>query len=225
MVTKKQDSKAAKKAVKQAKPEKKTVKPAAPAHVELPTKIEIKTKHPLIPGYVFRQAPFKWDPIIFSLESEKLKSALIEPAGQDESLELFLNSPMAPMLYSVSGAPDDAKALYFAAYLMAHHIKHVPNANPVWHSLYGGFSNPLLDKARDGNLLPSMLILTNLTPTSTGSKLEKARDLLTHFQNIPRIVVSAGIDPISFFATSLHLPVNGFAYFSEALIKSRVEIY
>lgn len=126
------------------------------------------------------------------------------------------------MIYGVAGNPDDSKAKYFAAYLVASHIAHMRGeANVVWAPMYGGFDNPHMDENRAS---PTMLVLTNLTPNSTNFKLEKTRDLLEKFSDVPRVVVSCGMDPLSFLATRLFVPIHGLAYFSEALVKKNVEI-
>jgi hypothetical protein len=192
---------------------------------DLPTKIEVHAKGSImnvVPGHVWRTKAFKWNPLTFATEAEQLNSKFIEPSKQDKSLSMFIKNPETPMIYGVSGNPDDSKAKYFAAYLIDLHMKHLKaDANPVWATLYGGFDNPYLsnDKAS-----PTILVISNLTPNSTTTKLEKARDLIEAFPDIPRIVLCAGMDPLSFLTTRLHVPVHGLAYFSEALIKARVEI-
>jgi hypothetical protein len=67
---------------------------------------------------------------------------------------------------------------------------------------------------------PSMLIISNLAENSTAMKIEKCKDLLEKFPNIPRVVVVAGTDPVSFAATQLHVPAHGICYISSALSKS-----
>jgi len=191
----------------------------------IPNTIKVKDRLPgLIPGHVFRQGPFKFNPQPFGPESDRLAERIIDSSVQEKSLSQFLESPATPMIYCVTGNPDDSKALYFAAYLLAYHVKKTERANPIWHSLYGGFSNPLLDKGQAGDTKPSMLVLSNLTVNSTQAKLEKARDLITFFNRVPRIIVACGEDPISFVTTKLHVPVNGIAYFSESLMKRRMEV-
>lgn len=191
----------------------------------LPLRIEVVHKgqiNNIVPSHVWRTRPFRWEPITFATESEQLNNKFVEPSMQDRSLSMFLQDPSTPMVYGVSGNPDDSKAKYFAAFLVAAHMKALgSDANPVWAPMYSGFDNPYMS---DDRAPPSMLVLTNMTPNSTNLKLEKARDLIEKFSDIPRIVVVAGMDPMSFLTTRLHVPVNALAYFSEALIKSRVEV-
>lgn len=193
--------------------------------IDLPAKIEVHPKGQIlnvVPGHIWRTKNFKWNPLTFATEAEQLNSKFIEPSKQDKSLLMYIKNPETPMIYGVSGNPDDSKAKYFAAYLIDLHIKHLKaDANPVWATLYGGFDNPWLNSEKAD---PTLLVISNLTPNSTTTKLEKARDLIEAFPDIPRIVVVAGMDPMSFLTTRLHVPVNGLAYFSESLIKARVEI-
>ncbi len=191
----------------------------------LPMRIDVLHKGAIcnvVPAHVWRTKHFKWNPITFSTESEQLNARFVEPNTQDKSLVMFLTDPKTPMVYGVSGNPDDSKAKYFAAYLVAAHMKALgPEANVLWAPMYGGFDNPYM---RDDRANPTMLVLTGLTPNSTGIKLEKARDLLEYFPDIPRVVVIAGMDPLSFLTTRLHVATHGLAYFSEALVRQKVEV-
>ena len=192
---------------------------------DLPSRIEVAqtgTVAQTVPGYVWRQAAFKWNPQAFATQSDELNEKFIEPGVQDQSLVQFIKKPSRPMIYGVSGNPDDTKAKLFAAYLMAQHCKRFgSDSNPWWIQLTGGFDNPYLDhnKAR-----PTMIVLCGLTPQSTNQKLEKARDIIEAYPNVPRVVVVAGADPLSFISTRLHVPVHGLAYFCEAIIRSKIEV-
>ncbi len=204
---------------------------SADDEIELPATIKIRSQAALraiVPGTVWRQGAFKWDPQSFVAESERLRDdRVIDSRVQNNSLKAFLNDPQVPVIYGVSGNPDDAKAKLFAAFLAAAHIERVgARANVVWHCLYGSYDNPLLREYDpiDGKSSPTLLVLSNLTAGSTNVKLEKARDLIERFAEIPRIIVSAGEDPISFHSTRLYTEVNALAYFANTLIKPRVEI-
>lgn len=212
------------KAGKKGKP-KRRVTDQATDDTRIPNKIEVKAKGAIlnvVPSHVWRQKSFKWDPLAFATEAEQLNARVIEPSKQDRSLLAFMDDPQSPMIYGISGNPDDSKAKYFAAYLIDLHMQHLgANANPIWATLYGGFDNPYLtsDGAR-----PTLLVLSNLTPNSTTTKLEKARDLIEAYPDVPRLIVTAGMDPMSFLATRLYVPIHGLVYFSEKLVKARMEI-
>jgi len=228
---------AAKKAVAKPAPKERRVIPGQkPAQwgtnvpQEIPKRIDVKQSPALrevVPGSVWRQGPFKWEPSTFACESEKLNEKFIEPSVQNDSLLRFMKEPDLPLVYGVSGNPDDAKAKLFAAYLVHIHQQRLGlKANVVWHVVYGGFDNPLLKEYDpiDGKTDPTMLVLSNLTPNATGLKLDKTRDLIERFQDIPRVIVSAGEDPMSFLTTRLFSQINGLAYFSESLVRKKVEI-
>ncbi len=188
--------------------------------------VEIKKKSSLsfIPGHIWKQRPFKFKPEMFAPESERLKKIpMVSPQVQWESLSLFRKDPDTPMVYCVSGMPDDAQAKYFAAYLTELHCEYKsPQANVVWEPLFSDYHNNLLRKNDlEG---PSMLVLYNLTPNSQPTKLEKARDLLEKFTSIPRVIVVAGEDPYSFMMTRLFLPFHGIAFFNTKVMSNRVEI-
>ncbi len=134
----------------------------------------------------------------------------------------------------ISSFPTDLRAKLLACCIMNKVIdKFVTNKGhitqyglPLWHKVYGGFKDDLRD---DGvNTKPSLLILTNVLVNSTNMKIEKLRDILEKYDDIPRIVVisgnrsieadiskypvgsipCAGVDPITFFATKLQYPLN-----------------
>lgn len=196
---------------------------------ELPSKIAVRRSDTLaqLPSSIWQQAPFKWEPSAFSVESERLNEKIIDAQVQDDSLQRFMKNPASPLVYGVAGNPSELKARYFAAYLIDLHCRFMgAKANPIWHVLYGGYDNKLLkDYAMaDPTYEPSILVLCNLAPNSTGTKFEKAKDLVERFPSIPRIVVSAGEDPISFLSTRLYVQCNAIAYFSESVVRRKVEI-
>lgn len=187
-------------------------------------KIHIANKRQLegiVHGSVWRQPSFVWEPQAFVLESEKLDGKIIEASVQLESLEHFTENPHEAQIYVVAGSPDDSKAKYFAAYLAVIHKKATGHReNIVWEPIFGGFDNPLMKK----EIEPSMLIISGLAENSTNMKFEKARDLLERFPNIPRVVVCAGEDPISFAALRLHVPCHSMAYFPSRIARTVQEV-
>lgn len=192
-------------------------------------KIDVKPTQLLksiVPGSVWQCRPFRFQPSTFVSESERLHDKFIEPDVQKASLRDFMDDPTDPVVYGVTGSPDDVKAKYFAAFLAQSHIEKLGNeANVVWCTLYNFHGDdPLKDSFTGVKSRPTLLIVSNLTPGSTQFRLEKARDLVERFHNIPRIIVAAGEDPLSFLATRLYVPVNALAYFSSSLMKQRVEV-
>ena len=174
-----------------------------------------------IPAHVWRERAFSFKPTPFGVQSEKLNDRIIGAETQYNSIESFAANPLAPCVYGVSSAPSDDKAKYFAAFLVQTFVIGVPatHNNIVWHYLYGDLKNPLLTSGSR----PNLLVLTGLSPNSSNYKLEKARDLLEHFSDIPRIVVIAGEDPITFFATRLYHKLTHLYYHSASIVKRRIE--
>lgn len=180
---------------------------------------------PAVPSSIYKQGAFDFEPQTFAPDSVKLNTKFMEASVQIRSLEMFKENPSLRMIYGVSGNPHDSKAKYFAAYLCGIHYKKVKQSNIIWYPLYSGFKTSLLDRVMNGEASkPSMLVISNLTPNSTQYRLEKARDIIEYFNDIPRIVVCAGEDPMSFLATRLFVPINGVFYTSESLVKQRVEV-
>jgi hypothetical protein len=174
----------------------------------------------IVHGSVWRQGAFTWEPTAFVLESEKLEGKIIEASVQDESLQHFRENPLEPQIYVVSGSPDDSKAKYFAAYLAMIHMNAVKFHSVVWEPIFGGFDNRLMKTEQQ----LSMLIISGLAENSTNFKIEKARDLIERFADIPRVVVCAGEDPISFASTKLHVPCHSMAYFPSRLARTVQEV-
>ena len=76
---------------------------------------------------------------------------------------------------------------------------------PKWHRILGSFGDELRDTKEPQNY--GMLVITNVAPDSTAVKLEKLRDILEIYENVPRIVVVNGSDPVSFFAEKVRMPL------------------
>lgn len=177
----------------------------------------------VVPGDIWRLPKgVKWRPQTFVPESEKLNEKFIAPETQNKSLARFIKNPKQAMIYGIAGNPDDSKAKYFAAHLVQVHLAALgASANVVWATLYSGYENQYM---RDDLAAPTLIVISNLTPNSTNVKLEKARDIIEKYPDVPRLVVCAGIDPLSFLAAFLHVPIHGLAYFSEALVKQKVSV-
>lgn len=188
-------------------------------------KIHLDKSNPLLtrglPPYLLRNGQTTFTPIDFKPLSDRFTKERIYTADQQlESLEAFLDKPKSPRVLCITGAVDDSQAKVLAAHLVQrHNAAKKLDANPRWSALYGGFET-LVDEYQDAvKQPPSMIVISNLTPGSTNHRLERARDILDYFQDIPRIVVAAGEDPISFMAFRLRCEVHGIAYFSADAIK------
>lgn len=135
-------------------------------------------------------------------------------AKQYKMLKSFIEHPLrSSHTMCISSFPSDLRAKYLAVHLMSTAIaqhrdgQHKPGrALPLWYRVYGGFSNPLVDKPIQE--VPSLLVITNVGMGSTAAKLEKVRDLLERYSEIPKIVVTGGDAPCNLFANKFHFPLK-----------------
>jgi hypothetical protein len=125
----------------------------------------------------------------------------------------------------ISSHPTDLKAKWLASYLMRLAIEEYNETRPVrrtlplWHKVYGSFGDPLRDDSR--RQTPSLLVISNIVIDSTPLKIEKVRDLIELYDNIPKIVVTGGPPPCDLFANKLHLPLGlGIYLGSESRIRT-----
>lgn len=168
------------------------------------------------------QKPFVFRPVSFTSDVPGLKPKHISRDRQLLMFQEFLANPFIPQTYCVVAAPNDGMSKLFAAYLMQQAIiKREPGVSmPLWHDLDQSFKNPLLeDSAR-----ASLLVLSNVGAESTPTKIEKLRDILTHYADIPRIVVATGCDPFFFFTRHLYMPMHSCAYMTTDQVKKDYEL-
>ena len=159
-------------------------------------------------------------PTTFTSAIEGLKPKTFTLAKQLKMFDDFMDSPMAPKTYCIVSAPNDSQAKWLAAFMMQTALKTKGNHDPmpIWHNLLAGFSNPLIDD----RIKTSCLVLNNVGTESTAPKLEKLRDCLETFDNIPKIVVATGCDPFMFFTKHLYLPVNSVFYLTKEIVKRTI---
>ncbi len=146
----------------------------------------------------------------------------ISAVKQYKVLETLLEHPLrSSYAIGISSFPSDMRAKYLAALIMSAAIDSFKSLNrrggrtlPLWHRVYGGYQDPLRDKPLTER--PCMLIISNVGPESTPVKLEKVRDLLEKFSDIPRIVVMGKDPPPNLFANRLHYPMRAGFYLGPA---------
>lgn len=187
----------------------------------------------VVPGDVWRQKFFAYKPTGFTAKSPELERGeddvppVFDAKVQKDSLLAFLSDPTLPMTYIVTG--DEGMCEYFAAFLIQAHQERVGGGAVVeWERIYNTYTNRLFKtygERPNVNTDPSMIVLSDLSPLSNETALGKARDILSRFSDIPRVVVAAKEDPISFAATRLYAKtINAVAYFQNPLIKS-IEVF
>lgn len=166
------------------------------------------------------QKPFRFNPVSFTSSVQGLKPKAITKETQLKQFQEFLDEPFAPRTYCVVSAPNDGMAKLLAAYMMQHAIINHRTTLPVWHDLTQSFKNSLIED----NVHASLLVLNNVGATSTPAKLEKLRDLLTHYADIPRVVVATGCDPFMFFTQYMYMGLNACAYMTTDQVKKSYEL-
>lgn len=137
----------------------------------------------------------------------------IDPYKQLGVIKSFLAQPFKPWLITVSSYPSDKRAKQLATFLFERactefqaQTNNWSKSAPLWHTVYGGLGDSLLDSS----VRPSLLVISNVVPEITGYKLEKVRDLLEKHNDIPRILVQGAPEPVSLFRNRLFLPVTGY---------------
>jgi len=124
--------------------------------------------------------------------------------GFHKAIDTAFNNPY---VMCVSELNNDMRAKLLVAYLIAKLLTQLPNASPRWHTVLGGFRDPLRDAEAPRSDI-DLLVLSNVPVNSSNTKLEKVRDLLEMYSDIPRIVVTTGVDPYTLFATQLYHALN-----------------
>ena len=158
------------------------------------------------------------------------KTKLIRSSAQLSVYEKTLKQISRPYLYVIGGKTDNEMSKAVALSLMDKYLNKCIKNNekaktmdekmrlPIWHTLYSN----LYDKLRDSkdwitNLgLPGFLVIETLYENGGSVKLDKTRDLLAMFSDIPRVVLVAGIDPISFCRSTLYCQPNKVMYFEDS---------
>ncbi len=165
--------------------------------------------------------PFTLKPSSFTSNVEGLKPKSVTAGQQSEWVSAFLKDPERPVCYCVSSSPNDRQAKALAAFMMQAFYETGAARYPAWHDLMGSFQNPLLNPEASK---PGLLVLGNVMPNSTAVKLEKLRDCLEHYSDIPRIVVTSGEDPFTFFNKRMYYPLNGCVFLKTDMVKPEIEI-
>lgn len=176
-----------------------------------------------IPASLWREPPFKFDPQPFGLSTAKFEEKFYLAAVQEDSLSGFVKDPFEPIIYGVGSAPNDSKAKLFAAYLVQQFLEQAHPSNTVLWLSMAMYNNQ--DKIREAfSRTPSLIVVSGISPNSNNYKLEVLKELLDHHENIPRIVIVSGEDPISFLFGRMYIACNRVFFYSSAIVKRQIEI-
>jgi len=146
------------------------------------------------------------------------KTRLISAKKQREKLQQILDKPLSNYCVGISSYPSDLRAKQLAHQIMAlactefvtNRKLYMNKTAPVWHKVYGG----LKDKLRDDKSTekPCMVVISNVSDEMTTLKVEKIRDILEMYHDVPRIVVSGGMPTCDLFAFRLNFTASAFIY-------------
>lgn len=133
-------------------------------------------------------------------------------ATQLSKYEKSWATPLGSWLLVIGSDIDEDYSLTAAMGLMWQAtIKHAQNpqsyARPYLWRLFGGSYDRLRqnDEFRSviGNI--GLLIMTNMAENATLDKIEKCRDLISIYDNIPKVVIVSGCDPLKFSTEKLYI--------------------
>lgn len=154
----------------------------------------------------------------FKPHVEAIRSKMMGPAGQLATAKRLLENPLkSNNVYCINSFPSDLRSKIFASLVMKRGVERwlemspqerKGRSQPMWVRIMGGYGdNDFIKNLKAAN--PNMLIITNINDESTQVKVERLRDLLECFDAIPRIVVTAGSDPITFMMKRVFYPLSG----------------
>lgn len=146
----------------------------------------------------------------FTTQLEGTTRKTVTAEDQYALAQSLVDGPMSPRTCAfITGYPTDERAKLFGTHVLKaaweHSPKSLPRRRPLWITMYNNFIN--YDKLKDKK--PSALFVSNITDMCTNSKLERLRDLLELFSDIPRVVmIGSAIDPITFASTRLRYAIT-----------------
>lgn len=103
-----------------------------------------------------------------------------------------------PYTFCVSSPGHDGYAKFIGCWWFLKWIEQQQKtslARPVWHQIDGGY----YDRLRDTKVNCSGLIITGVVKGSSSIKVEKLRDVLEKYQNVPKVVLTSDESPLEFF--------------------------
>lgn len=194
--------------------------------IEIPQDSRRQLAHVGVQGIVFAQKPFALDSQvgIITGATKTGKPRNIRKQEQIDAFAKVLSKPLhTPYTMCIASAGTDMRAKYAAAFLLLRGVevhsklrRDTNRLSPLWHVVTGSYMDEVRDRGTRPGKRPAMLVLTNITADSSEVKVEKLRDLLELYSDIPRIVTLTGTDPVTFFNTRLDYPLNFGLYLNVA---------
>lgn len=179
-----------------------------------------------VQGMVFVQRPIDLEASVGLIEATTVsgRPKIIKSAKQIEAYDHIYKNPFkVPYVMCISSTRTDLRAKYVAAHLLnraidAYNVTRYTTTRllPAWHTLTGSYQDEIRDRiyqTKKGKK-PALAVFSNVAANSSEVKLEKLRDLLELYADVPRVVAITGEDPYTFFA-NLHYPLNVGLYLSK----------
>ena len=165
---------------------------------------------------VLSRKPFKLMKMLrpITVATATSKRLISHKEQYDDYLTIWKNPLHGPYVYAIASTPHDMYAQMLALNLFLHVLQNHTN-QAIWHPVYGNVFN---DKKLQDDI--PFLVLSNIPQNATRNKIERLRDILTQYSNIPRIIVTADADPVTFMWEKLHMDVEYVAYLGDKPIKS-----
>ncbi len=180
------------------------------------------------------------DGVLRSSDLETSRHERYQPITPDDQLEAYRKSAKegsGNFIHVIGTRDDENTAIKCALGLMlGAFIRYSTNPEswpqPFYHSVYGGVNmrGGSFDQLRDNENYQSnigsigLLVLGNLASDSTREKTEKARDLITLYAKVPRVIVVSGEDPLHFAVDALNIRPTRVLFIGHPSKKSFIQI-
>lgn len=172
-----------------------------------------------VPGQVWSTPAFKFLPSDFHVQHPNLKDIRITSSSQRDAYSAFVENPHRQCTYAISSDPDGSRAMLFAAHLLDEYLKRTPNARPIWCGMHKDYRHLVK------NEVPySFLVISGVYPTMTASRVEQVKNLLDFYHGIPRLIVSAGEDPVACLQGRLYVKPTHLFYAGSKNVRRETEV-
>lgn len=159
--------------------------------------------------------------------SPYVKTTAVGEDAQLRHLAMMIDDPykLAPRITVIGSFPSDLRAKQTALQIFRSAIEESSNKTrkPLRLQIYGD----RLDYEKIQDKRPNLLVVTGVNHESTQYKMERLRDVLEMFNDIPRIVVTGGSNnPTDIFLNRLFLPVEmGILVGAEKTVENLLDLF
>ncbi|QJT70866.1 hypothetical protein GR7B_00068 [Vibrio phage vB_VcorM_GR7B] len=153
----------------------------------------------------------------FTSSGKGLLPHRVSAKEQLKDFDTVMRNPLAvPYTMCITGQLSDLRAKMVAAKIALRALELEPDAYHKiwWHHLTGSYKDKLRDHSFPSHKKPKLIILCNFPLSdekdehATQQKIEKCRDILELYSDVPRILISCGLDPVKVFSEKLRYPLN-----------------